>query len=475
MRRIFGEWKPDQPAHLQDGLMTADGCIPIANGYAPLPSFSAAIQGNLGGACLGAAAYRTNDETFIFAADASHIYRYTASGFASLASGLTSSAAAGVRFCAYNRLMLATNGHDAIRKFDPSSPGTMTNLDASAPTARYLAVVRGFVVAGYVGGDGLRLAWSDNGDPTEWTAGTGEAGFYLMPGGGDITGVVGGEYGLVFQENRILRMTYTADDTVWQFDEIATDIGCIAPWSLATYGKLSFFLSNKGLMVCDGVSVQAIGSEKVDRTFLSLMDRSYLEKISAVVDPRNSLYLIAVPSADPADRVYIYHYALERWTSAALSTRRMFAAVGQDVTLEQIDGVFGNLDAVPGSLDSAMFRGGYPLMMMFDGADRLGALTGANIAATFLDGRNELFENIRARIRSVRPLTDSVDAIVSVAVAGGPADMPTEAIITGRSAGGFHRMRQSGNLIQVRLSMPAGSVWSFAQGYDIEAVPGGRA
>ena len=475
MRRVFGEWKPDQPAHLHDGLVTADGCFPILNGYAPLPSFSPAAGGNLGGACIGAAAYRTGGETYIFAADSTDIHRYTGGGFASLIGGLTSAAAVGVRFCVFNKLMLATNGQDPIQKFDPASPGSFTDLGASAPTARFLALVRGFVVAGYADDDGLRLAWSDNGDPAEWTAGTGEAGFYLMPGGGDITGVVGGEYGLIFQESRILRMSYTADDAVWQFDEIATDVGCIAPWSLATYGKLSFFLSNKGLMACDGVTVQAIGSEKVDRTYLSLMDRSYLETISAVVDPRNSLYFLSVPSADPANRVFIYHYALERWTSAPLFSRRFFSALGQDVTLENLDAIFGSIEGIAGSLDSAQFRGGYPLMMLFDDSDRLGALTGANIAATLVDGRNELFGGQHSRIRSVRPLSDAPDAVVSMTVAREPAGTPTETTFTARSAGGFYRMRQSGNLVQVKISMPAGAVWSFVQGYDIEAVPGGRA
>ena len=68
-------------------------------------------------------------------------------------------------------------------------------------------------MAGYAGGSGLRIAWSDNGNPASWTAGgASEAGQYDMADGGDITGIVGGEYGLVFQEERIMRMTYTADD-----------------------------------------------------------------------------------------------------------------------------------------------------------------------------------------------------------------------------------------------------------------------
>jgi len=474
MRQIFGEWKPDQPPHLQDGLLRADGVFPIANGYAPLPSFAPAPHGALDGPCIGAGAYRTAEDVHMFAATASQIFRYGPGGYASLKAGLTSSTGIGVRFCSYNKLMLATNGVDPIQTFDPASPAAMSDLDATAPTARFLAVVRGFVVAGYADDDALRIAWSDNGDPTNWTAGTGEAGFQILSAGGDITGVVGGEYGLIFQENRIVRMSYTADDTIWQLDEIATDVGCIAPWSLATYGKLTFFLSNKGFMACDGVIVEAIGMEKIDREFLSVLDRSYLEYMSAAVDPRNSLLVISVPSSYPTTQVYLYQYALQRWTTASLAAERIFPALSQSMSLEALDGIYGSLDGVTLALDSPLFRGGYPLLMLFDGAHRLGSLSGPNMAATLVDALKEPLPGARARIRSVRPLGDAAAPAVSILGSSTLAERPSETVHTERSAAGIHRMRRSCNFCSVKIAVPAGADWSYLQGYDMDVEPGGR-
>lgn len=473
---IFGEWKPDQPPHLQDGLLTADGVYPIANGYAPVPQFATATNGTLAATCLGAACYRSDGLVYLFAATATNIYTYASSGYTSVKSGLSSTTAVGVRFCSYNTLMLITNGVDPIQKFDPASPSATTNLDASAPTARFLAVVRGFVVAGYAADNPLRVSWSENGDPASWTAGSGsEAGLYIMPSGGDITGVVGGEYGLIFQENRIVRMTYTADDAIWQFDEIATDIGCIAPWSLATYGKLTFFLSNKGFMATDGVTVEPIGAEKVDRTFLGLFDQAYIDNISAAVDPKNSLYFVAVPSANPAERVYIYHFGLQRWTTAALTSERIFPALSQSINLDGIDAIYGNLDAVPVSLDSTLFRGGYPLLMLFDGSHRLGTLSGPPMAATLIDPQKELFPNRRARIRSVRPYCDAGALTVAINGTNDLATAPTRSTHSSRSGAGIYRMRESWNLSHVEIAIDAGTDWSYIQGYDIEAVQGSRA
>lgn len=472
---VFGEWKPDQPPHLQDGLLTAEGVYPIANGYAPIPQFAAVDNGTLAAKCLGAAAYRAAGAVHIFAGTATNIYTFATAGYTSVKGSLTSNAAVGYRFAQYNDLMLITNGVDAIQKFDPSSPSATADLDASAPTARFLAVVRGFVVAGYTASDPLRVAWSDNGTPTTWTAGTGEAGFQILATGGDITGIVGGEYGLILQENRIVRMTYTADDAVWQFDEITADIGCIAPWSVATYGRLTFFLSNRGWMATDGVTVEAIGSEKVDRTFLDLFDRTYIENMSAAVDPRLGLYFVAVPSSNPTTLVYIYHFGLQRWTSARITAERIFPALSQNINLEALDAIYGNLDAVPVSLDSALFRGGYPLLMIFDGSHRLGTLSEAPMAAVLADARRELVPGDRARVTNVRPLTDAPALTVTLGMSDALSDTITETNYSTRTDNGIYRVRESGCYMQTKLSFDAGTEWNYVQGYDVQAVPGGRA
>ncbi|WP_420137727.1 hypothetical protein [Sphingomonas sp.] len=474
-RILFGEYRPDQPVHLSESLEIADGVVPIANGYAPISSFVPAGNGTLQTRCIGAAGYRNAAASYLFAATTTNIYSYSTSGYVSVAAGMTSTRSVGVQFCPYGPFMLATNGTDPIKKFDPASPGAMTNLGGSPPTARYLGVVRGFVVAGYAGGNPLRIAWSDNGNPANWTAGgASEAGLYDMPSGGDITGVVGGEYGLIFQERRILRMSYTADDTIWQFDEIVTDAGCIAPKSLASWGKVSFFWSDRGFMMCDGVSVQAIGDEKIDRTFQSLAERAYFETMSAVVDPRRALYIVALPSADPTSTVFLYNYAQGRWTTAALSNELMFSALSLSSSLEDLDAVYGSLDATTLSLDSFALRGGAPTLLLFDGAHRLGQLSGPNIAATLVDARRDFAGGARARIRTIRPLTDAATATVAISGSNSLAATPQETSYDVATANGFYRCRENWSLAQVKLAIPAGAQWTYAQGYDVEAVPGGR-
>jgi hypothetical protein len=474
-RILFGEYKPDQPAGLNDGLTIADGVYPIASGYAPLPSFAPMQNGALAERCIGAGGYRHGDAPYLFAATTTHIYTYSSAGYASVASGLAGTQDLGACFCPYGSFMLATNGNDPIKMFDPASPSAMTDLGGSPPTARYLTVVRGFVVAGYVGGSGLRIAWSDNGNPASWVpGGASEAGQYDMAGSGDVTGIVGGEYGLVFQEDRILRMTYTADDTVWQFDEIVTNAGCAAPKSLASWGKLSFFWSNRGFMACDGVSVQAIGDEKVDRTFRTLIDRGYYGSMSAVVDPTRALYIVAVPSADPTTAVFLYNYAQARWTTATLTSECLFSALSLASSVEDLDALYPSIDADGLVMDGAALRGGVPACMVFDGAHRLGTLSGPPMAATIADATRELSPSARSRIRSIRPLTDYAGAIIMVAGANRLGEAARETSYPAAQANGTYRCRENWNLTRVTLAMPAGGRWTYAQGYDVDVVAGGR-
>lgn len=470
----YGELLSDLPDYQNQGLIIADGVYAIQNGYAPMRSFEPSTNGMLSGTCLGAGVYRRQSDVYVFAANDTDIYRYQPAGYSSLVTGLASAAVGGVNFQPYRELMLATNGNDPILKFDPSAPTVMTDLGGTPPTARYLATVGGFVVAGHIDGDELSLAWSDNGDPETWTPGSGDAGEITFAAGGAIAGLVGGDYGVIYQENKVSRMTQTFDATVWQFDDIAKDVGCDIPKSLAAWNNISFFHSQRGFMMCDGTSLIPIGEEKIDRTFASISSRDYIDSVSAVVDPRNSLYIIMAPSASPAAQAYIYNYSLRRWSTAPISAEVLFSALAQPITLEDLDAIYGNLDAIPISLDSAAFKGGTSLLMLFDGSHRLGTLSGAPVAATFKPGLSDMVPDRQTRLRWIRPITDATQVTVSVKGTDSLDTDVTETLYASRGPRGVYRVRENWNLLSIGLRIAAGDSWTFAQGFSADGAQGGR-
>jgi hypothetical protein len=483
VRIIAGTYTPDQPPFLnsQDdrgvvfGLLSADGCYKIRNGYAPLAQFSSLQNGSLGSSPFGGGAYRPSGSPYIFVGTATNIYTYSASGFTSIQGGLTTTAGNGLRFCPYGSFMMATNGSDPIKKFDPTTPTVMTTLAAGAPTARYLAVVRGILMAAYAAGNAQRVQWSDTGNPATWTTGGSSlAGTQDMATGGDITGLVGGEYALVLQESRITRWSFTGDTTIWQVDEILTDIGCPLPKSLATVGKVSFFWSNRGFMAFDGTTAEPIGTEKIDRTFQALLDRNYMDNISAVIDPLRSLYIVSVPSSNPPTSVLLYNYVEKAWTTAPVTTPLMFSALSLSVPLESLDALYGNLDAMPVSLDSSALRGGFPAMFLFDGSNMLGQLSGTPMQATFKDGMKELVQGRRSRIRYVRPLTNASAVTVTIGGANSLDATPSETSYSARQGNGTFRTRENWNFTQTKHVIAAGASWGYFLGCDMGAADGGR-
>lgn len=474
VRHPYGEYLPDQSG-LTDGLRVADGVFATPAGYRPVPSPAAIVNGTLPARCLGATSYRVNGVVHLLAGTATNLYRYTTSGFSSLASGLSASTDYGWRFAEAGGLMLATNGADPIKKYNPAT-GTIANLAGSPPTARYIGVVRDRVVLGYASALERKIAWSGAGLPESWTPAVGGPGSYEMASGGEITGLVGGEVGLVFQETRITRLVPSYDGSTWQYDELSPNIGCVAPWSIAQYGRLTFFLSARGWMVTDGASQPvAIGDEKIDRTFKALADRSAYPAMSVVVDPKNGLLMIAAPNATPSTKLFLYHIEAGRWTTAPVTTERLFAGLSQSVTLEGLDGTYPSIDDMETSLDDRIFQGGYPEAFLFDGSHRLCAMTGANLAATFTDAEREMIPGRRSRIRRARFLSDAGSGVtLTLATRNVLGETLAETEYTTLNRAGEFPIRLNTRFAQATFEIAAGTDWTFAQGWDVEFEDGGR-
>lgn len=97
--------------------------------------------------------------------------------------------------------------------------------------------------------------------------------FQLVAKPGAITGLVGGEYGIVFKRNSIWRMSFVGVHSIFQFDLIAEGIGCAYPQSIVSAGRDVYFWGPGGIYVLrDGYSVERISSGRVEKF---LFDASY--------------------------------------------------------------------------------------------------------------------------------------------------------------------------------------------------------
>lgn len=339
-RVAFGEWTPDQPGIL-GGVTEAVNCYPVANGYAPIKSIqpypntetqaSEALLTTFGGKFGG--------QNVLFAASALKIFKFDPANnnFVNISkSGGYSSTSWDIT--QFGPVVIAANGNAKLQSYSLSSSSLFADLSADAPTAKFVTVVRDFVVAANVAGAESTLYWSDINNEANWVpSSSSQSDYQLLPDGGDITGLSGGEYGLVFLERAIYRMTYAGSPFFFQFDAISRSLGCISNGSIAQLLDQTYFLADDGFYVCNGQSVTPIGAEKVNRWFFEnvAIDRVSTD-MSASVDPIRSLVIWVMPTAS-GKQLLIYNAKLNRWSFSDIDVNAIAYVLTASATLEQLD------------------------------------------------------------------------------------------------------------------------------------------
>ena len=471
----FAEWRPDMP-DLSAWAREALNVVPAEESYRPLNAL-AGVSSALEARCQGAAWFRApSNAVKMFAGDAGKLYllsgaawndvsRPSGGGYAPGADGMW-------RFAQFGTLAIAVNGVDAPQRFDLAAGTNWTALGGAPPVGTYIATVRDFLVMGRIGATPQRIQWSglDNGELWGSIAAN-QADFQDLPDGGTVTGLVGGEIGLVFQETSVRRMTYEGSPVVFRIDKIANDLGCSVPGSVAGVLDLAFFLHKSGFyMVQAGQAVVPIGRGKVDRTFWAEFDETNQFRCSAAIDPVRGLYVFAYPANGGGglpNRLLIYNWRTERWARATVACELVFGGVSQQgYTLDELDAV-GTLETLPYSLDSSYWSGAVSLLLFaFDASHKSGSFSGGTLAATVETAEFNPGRGRRALVRGCRPLIDGGSPRIQIgaretqqgAVAYGPA--------VGLTTAGLAPVLQSGRYFRVRATMQAGDTWSSCQGID---------
>jgi len=373
------------------------------------------------------------------------------------------------RFTQFGNVLVAANGGNRLQGYNVNSSTNFSDLAADAPQSRYVTVVRDFVVSGYVNDATIRanrVQWSALGDESSWTnSATTQADFQDIPDGGAVVGLTGGEFGLVFMDRSIHRMSYVGSPLVFQFDNISRNQGCYEANSIIQYGGTSFFLSDNGFYACDGQQIIPIGNEKVNRFFFDDVDEGLLPLMSSAVDPLRKLVIWAYASTSSAtvDKLLIYNYEIGKWTSGTTNASRVATSSTPSFTLEGLD-VFGTLDTIESSFDSRIWLGG---KMQFAGvkSTKIVTFSGPNNTAYIETGDIEV-PGTTSAITIAKPIVDNGSGNVALVsrrllseqvVFGSQTVADAENRVSIRGVGRYHRLQLT----------PTGQ-WKTTVGVDID-------
>jgi len=482
MQLPFGEWLPDLPDHVNPGATQARNVFPAVNSYRPFNDIAATSSNGTDARCQGGKAFKSDSGVVsIFAGDATKLYKLTNNAFVDESGGTTFSFSGESYwdFIRFGEVVIAFNGDDATQAWTLDSSTDFAALAGSPPVFRHAAVIGNFIVTGFQPSAQNKVQWSSFNSATSWTVGTNQSDSETLPEGGVITGITGGQYGLIFQEDRITRMDYRGGNVVFQFRRIEDNRGAVQGKNVIQVGNLVYFLAEDGFYVTDGNSSRPIGANKVDRFFYNDLKFTFRERVRASYDHENKLVMWSYPSATgnnagtQNDKIIIYHIASERWSIVELDHEIIIDYLSPGFTLEELDDYpasgTDDLDAITVSLDSPVFIGGLRSLGAFNTSHKLGSFGGATLAAEIGTGETEIFPTSRSLISNVRPIVDTSAAIGTLSHRNRVADsFSTTGTSTMHSTGNIP-LRKSARYFKFNLTIPAGTTWSDAQGIDIEA------
>jgi len=479
----FAEFAPDQPRLESGASGHVLNVVPLtAQSYGPLPAL-APIGAALAARCQGAASFRGPDGTILnVAGDANKLYRWDGTNWndvSRIAGPYATAPEQGWSFAQFGGKVVAVNAIDTPQIIDIASPSPFNDL-AGPQKARFAATVRDFVMVGQLETDQSAVQWSGLNDVTSWQAGIDQSDMQSFPDGGRVSGLVGGQYAIIFQETAIRRGTYVGPDLIFQFDAISTERGCAASGSIASYQQLVFFLAADGFfLISGGEAERPIGDQKVDSWFWANVNESYLHRISAAIDPVRKLYVVAFPSTNSStgapDTLLIYNWTIDRWSRAELGVDilcRMMNKLGQ--TMDSLDALYPSLDSIPLSLDSALLSGS-PLAKLgaFGFDKRMAFLEGANLAAEIDSIEAQVTAGARTFVGAIRPVIDGGVLSVQIGTRERSNDPVLWSADTAQDANGLCPVRSSARYHRARIKIAAGGQWSHAQGLDVDAVEEG--
>jgi hypothetical protein len=483
----WGTYTPDTIDYEAGTPKQLVNVVPRADGYGPFPSISVYTQA-LAATCRGCFYALKSDGTVItFAGTSTKLYKLSNTDFSwtDVSKGATTysalSSTAQWQFAQTGNLVWATQANAPLQVFDLSSASAFADGAGSPPQAAYISVVGRFLMLSGLLANPYRVQWSGLNSfnaAASWTSGTNSSDYQDFTDGGIVRGVAGGEYGVIFQDQAIRRMSYVpGSPIIFQIDRISQDKGLYAPYSIVRAGERIFFYSTQGFQKIDpGGLPEPIGREKVDRTFSADLDKSNLQLMIGASDPRTSRVYWAYKSTSGIvglyDKILGYDYLLDKFFMI-LSTGEYLQGISQTgLTLENLDSISSSIDAMTLSLD-AYATAVQPEIAQFSSDHKLGFFRGANLEATMESGAQGTDGN-KIRVKGFRPITDATTLYGAASYAetmqAGFTD-GTEVLVSTRT--GRCDMSRETRYSRFKVRIPAGTTWSYCVGVEPDIAKAG--
>lgn len=488
----FGEWLPDQPDYQNPGLVVANNAYPTTAGFGPFfaPTESTATTTEV---VNGAANFFDRSGNAVACmGSATRLYTKRGNVVSETTGYMTT--VDGWRFERFGDLAIAVSIQNAPQYLtDINTDDGWSALPGSPPKAAQIGRVGDFLVLGdLVDIDGLgnpevpnRVRWGAFNNPTaSWVTDRGELSDFrdLDPRYGRVTAIVGGRFGLVFQERAVWRMVFVGAPKVFEFEEVLVGQGCTASGSAVTIGAVTYFQSQNGFMRTNGSDYENIGSARISKWFgENLSETSDNLTNGAVNWPARSIVWAFRTGATSSgfDRLLIYNFVVNRWSYASLEVDYLVESKTDAQTLGDLGAQFTTLsDMAAFTLGNEAWRSkslSFAAFCRSGSGSVFATMDGPALAAEFTTGDFQVDPNARATITGLWPVIETASADITCqsrtrAQHGGGVSVSKA---TKRGADGYCPQHTDGWLHSFRSIVPAGETWNKASGIRVRYVATG--
>lgn len=240
----------------------------------------------LSGAVRGLHAYYKDTSRYLVAAAGGKVWYWNpgTSAFVDIKTGLDSSALTSFETCV--NYMVVFNGVNNPWKWDGT---TVSNL-ANAPADGQFALLHKEKLFTVPMSEPSRLKWSDSFQPESWPA----VNYWdIKPGDGDKITCLQKHMGtLVIFKRRSIHVLYGSSLDDFRCEEMNSKIGCVGKFAAYMHDPYVFFVSDEGLCVWNGQSVQNLSAGRIPG-FWNRVNKNYISKTA--IAAWDNLIWVALP------------------------------------------------------------------------------------------------------------------------------------------------------------------------------------
>ena len=382
---------PDRDPTLPGVITDCAQLVPTERGMKSAPSaVGVANLGALADECRGAAVLQnTIGSRRTFAGTQTDLYELASGTWADV-SGATYTGSSENRwsFAQFGNVALATNDSDQLQYSTATTFAAVPN----SPKARILVSVPNFVIALNTQDGASSAVYGDSSDrwwccafqnPLDWAPDTDTqcATGRLIGGGGEIT--AGAQFGsglVVYKAREMFLGVYAGPPTVFDFQRIPGDQGCVGPEAVIDIGGAHAFVGEDNIWIYDGSRAIPIGAD-IRQWFYDDLSPVYRYRTIVNFDRNNGRIWIFYPSTlstGNPDAALVYHLGAQKWGRANRTVEAALSYVTEGLTWDTLSSVASTWDALPDQpWDSQAWQAAGRVLAVFDTSHNLKTLTGS--------------------------------------------------------------------------------------------------